>query len=202
MTFGTPVVGAFLTVGAAYKFLTDGTDAIAIQLATFENATLQFNFDAAGTTDDLDIEILQGQLVSTGNGLDGATAANDLELDTAADGFSTDDDMNGLFLVMTSGDEQGQGNLIIDSVASDDGVVLAAALSGTPSAAETYDLYRLRTIAVLRRDSAAPTNDIQHNAGITVYDADGEWVLARARATGSTDPHRVQMAYQVNSPPA
>lgn len=200
MAFGTPVETDFLTVGSTYKFITASGQAVAIQLATFETATLLFNFDAAGTTDNLDIEILQGQRISNGNGLDGATAANDLELNTSADGFSTDDDMNGLFLVMTSGDEAGQGNLIIDSVAADDGVVLAAALSGTPSAGETYALYRLRTLAALRRLSSAPTNDNQHNAGIYIDAADGEWVLARARATGSTDTHRVRMSYQINSP--
>ena len=219
MAFGSRVESAFLTCDANYEFITDGTDAIAIQLNPREAVTLVFNFDAAGTTDDLDIQVLQGNLESTGNGLDGttddldiqvlqgnlestgngldgATGADDLELDTAADGFSTDDDMNGKFIIMTSGDEQGEGKLITDSVASDDGVNLENALTGTPSASETYDLYNLGAVYEFQLDSATQTSDIMHNARVTVDAADGEWVLVRARATGSTDAHRVQMSYQ------
>lgn len=198
MAFSTPVESDFLTVDGDYEFFVASGQAVAIQLNPRETATLAFNFDAAGTTDDLEIEVLQGHRISTGNGLDGATGADDLELDSAADGFSTDDDMNGLFIVMTSGGEAGEGKLIIDSVAADDGVNLENALSSAPSATETYDLYRLGAVYNFTLDSATQDDDNQHNARVTVDAADGEWVLVRARASGTTDAHRVQMSYQTD----
>lgn len=199
MAFSTVTTSGFLTCDANYEFITDGTDAIAIQLTPRETVTFAFNFDAAGTTDDLDIQVLQGHQLSTGNGLDGATSSSDLELDTAADGFSTDDDMNGLFIVMTSGGEQGEGKLITDSVAADDGVNLASALTGAPSATETYDLWRLAAVYEFQLDSATPTDDIPHHARVTCDAADGEYVLVRARATGATDAHRVRFSYQTDN---
>ena len=196
MAFSTPLLTAFLAVGSNYDFVTVGPDAVALQLNPRETVTLAFNFDAAGTTDDLEIEVLQGHRVSDGNGLAGATGNDDLELN-AADGFSTDDDMNGVFIVMTSGDEEGEGKLIDDSVASDNGVNLISALTGTPSATETYALYRLSAVYNFILSSAVPTDDIQHNARVTLDAADGEWVLVRARNInpGGTDAHRVRFSH-------
>jgi hypothetical protein len=200
MAFGSVTQSEFLTVDGDYEFFKDdaGNDAIAIQLTPGERCTFRFHMDAVGTTDDLEIEVLQGHRISNGNTLDGATAADDLELDTAADGFSNDDDMNGTFIVMTSGDERGEGKMIDDSVASDDGVNLENALSGTPSAGESYALYNLEATAWAYIDSAAADDDNPHRAGVTVGAEDGEWVLVRARANGATDAHRVRMSYQVD----
>ena len=119
-----------------------------------------------------------------------------MELNTASDSFATDDDMNGTFIVMTSGDEQGEGKLITDSVAADDGVVLENGLSAAPSASETYALYRLGAVYNITLDSATPTDDIPHNARVTVDAVDGEWVLVRARRDGTTDAHRARVSYQ------
>ena len=71
MAFGPVNTSAILTVDDDFEFLTDGTDAIVIQLTPRETATLNFVVDAAGTTDDLEIEVIQGHRISTGNGLDG-----------------------------------------------------------------------------------------------------------------------------------
>ncbi len=199
MVFGTFTESAFLTVDAAYEFFLEGSNALVLTLNPRETATFAFNVDAPGITDDLEIEVLQGHRISTGNGLDGSTSSSDLELDTAADGFATDDDMNGLFIVMTSGDEQGEGRLIVDSVAADDGVNLFAALSAAPSATETYDLYRLSAVYNFKIDPQTTiTDDLPNNARVTVDAADGQFVLVRARADGVTDAHRVQMSYQVD----
>lgn len=199
MAFSAVTQSDFLTLDADYEFLTASGAAIAIQLTPGESGTLLFSADAAGTTDDIEVEVLQGHRISAGNGLDGATSASDIELDTVADGFSTDDDLNGTFIVMTSGDEAGEGRLIVDSVAADDGVNLEHALSGTPSATETYDLYRLSTPAPHIIDmGSAISDDAQHNLRVPVHAADGEWLLVRARATGSTDAHRLRMSYQTD----
>lgn len=196
MAFEAFATSAILTVDDDFEFFTDGADAIVIQLTPGETGKLNFIVDAPGTTDDLEIEVVQGHRISNGNALDGATSASDLELDTAADGFATDDDMNGRFIVMTSGDEQGEGKLIIDSVAADDGVVLENALSGTPSATETYALYQADGFTFSMDPQTTITDDAQNNDGITIDYRSGEFVLVRARATGGTDAHRVTMTHQ------
>ncbi len=70
MAWGTITESAYLTLDANFEFFTDGTDAIVLALNPRETASITFNVDAAGTTDDLEIEILQGHILSTGNGLD------------------------------------------------------------------------------------------------------------------------------------
>lgn len=201
MAWGTLLQSAFLTVDANYEFLEDGTDAIVLALNPREGGSVVFHYDAAGTTDDLEIQVLQGHRISTGNGLDGATAADDLELDTAADGFTTDDDMNGTYIIMTSGGEQGEGRQISDSVAADDGVNLTHALSGVPSAAETYDLYKFGYAVEMTLSPAALTSsddDPLHSKPISFDARNGQYIAFRARASGATDAHRVRASYQVD----
>jgi len=199
MAFGTFTESIFLTVDANFEFMESvaGT-AIVLTLNPRETVSILFNVDAAGTADDLEIEILQGHRISTGNGLDGATGAADIELDTAADGFSTDDDMNGLYIIMTSGDESGEGRLIIDSVASDDGVVLSHDLSGTPSATETYDLYRFSPFRFTMDPQTTISSNAQNNDSITMNAVNGQFVAIVARADGATDAHRIQLSHQVD----
>lgn len=190
---------AFLTVDANYEFFTDGTDAIVGELNPGELVILTFNVDAAGTSDDLDILPVQGQLISTGNTLDGVTSTTDVELDTAADGFSNDDDMNGLWIVFTSGACQGEGRLIVDSVAADDGVNLSHALSTSPSAGDSYDLYRFVPVVPFVMDPQTTiTTDAQNNDGTTLSYGAGRYWACLTRATGSTDAHRVKMGYETS----
>ncbi len=199
MAFGTRTDSIFITCDAAFEFFESAAGtAIVLTLNPRETVSILFNVDAAGTTDDLEIEILQGHRISTGNALDGATGAADIELDTAADGFSTDDDLNGFYIIMTSGDEAGEGRLIIDSVASDDGVVLSHDLSGTPSATETYDLYRFAPYRFVMDPQTTISSNNQNNDSITVNAINGEFVAIVARADGATDAHRVQLSYQVD----
>ena len=187
----------FLTLDANYEFFVASSNAVVVTTTTGYTYTFTFNVDSAGTTDDVEVQILVGQRVSTGNGLDGATSASDVEIDTGAEGFSTDDELNGLFLIMTNGDEQGEGRLITDSVAADDGVSLSHALSGTPSAGETYDLYRFSELTTLVIDaSTTASDDVPRNAGVSVHSSMGQYIAIRARATGATDAHRIKAAYQ------
>ena len=196
MAWGTFTKSDFLLVDDDFEFFVASGQAIVLALNPRETVSILFNVDAAGTTDDLEIEVMQGHRISDGNGLDGVTTSSDLELDTAADSFATDDDMNGLFIVMTSGDEAGEGKLIVDSVAADDGVNLENALSLAPAATETYALYRLSPLRVTMDPQTTLTDNAQNNDSVTVHAVNGQYVLIRARATGATDAHRVQLSYQ------
>ncbi len=198
MAFGTRTTSDFLTVDADFEFFIASSDAIVLALNPRETVSFLITFDAAGTTDDLEVQVLQGHRLSTGNGLDGGTGAADVELNTTADGFSTDDDMNGRYLIMTSGGERGEGRLITDSVAADDGVILDHDLSGTPSAAETYDLYTFHVVSQFLIDSATPTEDIPHHQGISVNAVSGQFVAVRVRRDGATDAHRAVLSFQVD----
>lgn len=199
MAWGTFTESDFLTLDGNYEFFIASSDAIVLALNPGESVTFRFHVDDVGTTDDVTVQVLQGHRISNGNGLDGATSASDVELDTAADGFSSDDDMNGTYIIMTSGDERGEGRLITDSVAADDGVNLSHALSGTPSASETYALYAFfETIAFdIDVTSGAPSDSVPHNAGVAVSAFNGQYVAVRAKS-GSTDAHRIRLSYQVD----
>lgn len=195
MAYEGETLSAARACGADYEFFTDGTDAIVIALTVKETINLYFNLDAAGEVDDLEVIVYGLQLISTGNGLDGATADDDLELDTAADGQALDDFHIGWIIIMTSGDEQGEGRLIVDSVAADDGVNLSHSLSGQPSAAETYDLYRAIVLSSFQITAeTAPTSDLPQHGGVKIT---GHPLIAvAARATGGTDAHIAWMSYE------
>ena len=197
MAWGSFTESVFLTVDAAFEFITDGTDAIVLALNPRETVTFRFNVDAAGTTDDLEIEVLQGHRINNGFDLDGVTSTSDVELMTASDPIAVDDDLNGTYIIFTSGNAQGEGRLIIDSVASDDGVNLSHA--GTlATAADTYARYRFNPFRFTMDPQTTLSSDAQNNDGITVNAANGQYVAVVARATGGTDAHRVQMSYQVD----
>ncbi len=204
MAFDGVLQAAPLTLGSTAKFLklAAGTDAVAIQLAFGETVSFQFNVDSAGTTDNVEIEILQGHRIKTGLGLDAASSTTSLDLNTASDPITVDDDLNSTFIVMTSGDERGEGAVITDSTDADDRVTIAPALSGTPSASETYDRYiaqpTKRTIVMTAAVSSTNLHALRH----TTSWASGEWVLVRARATGATNAHRLNMSYQTDGGPA
>ena len=66
MAFGSVTESDILTVDGDFEFFVASGQAIAIQLTPRETAALKFNVDGAGTTDDLEIEILQGHRISSG----------------------------------------------------------------------------------------------------------------------------------------
>lgn len=55
-----------------------------------------------------------------------------------------DDELNDRYLIMTSGDEAGEMRRISDFLSSTGEVTLAAALSGSPSATETFEIHTIR----------------------------------------------------------
>lgn len=197
MAWSSYAESAALTLDQDNEFFTDGTDAIVLALNPREIANLVFqcDFDGSGT-DEVQIRILAGHRVSTGNGLDGTTSTTDYELDTAADGFSSDDELNGYWLIMTSGDEQGEGRMIVDSVAADDGVVFTHAFSAQSSAAETYDLYRFDVVAELIIDLADPAENVTNTASLQIQGY--PYVAAVAMMSGATDTPAVRMSYQTD----
>jgi hypothetical protein len=199
MAWGTFTQSDWLTVDANFEFLVETSDPLVIALNPRETVSLKFNIDAAGTTDDLEIEVLQGHQISTGNTLDGATSTTDVELDTAADGFSTDDDMNGTYILfITSGSARGEGRLITDSVAADDGVNLSHAVTAGVAASDPYALYRFAPVRFTLDPQTTIDSDNQNNAEISVSAINGQYVAVVARATGATDAHRVRMSYQTD----
>ena len=193
MAFGLEATGV-LTVTGDFQFIkTTAGAAIAVVLQPGETAKVNVWADAAGTTDNIEIEVLQGFVLASDEALDGASAADTLELNSSADSFASDDELNGTYLVMTSGDEEGEGALIEDSQASNDQVTLLTALSGTPSASETYSRYLLDPQVYTMDLSAAIDDDTPHNLGIPVDSRDGQVVMLRARRTGSTDSHLIRV---------
>ena len=179
---------------ANYEFLKQGSDALVISLNPRELVNMVFTVEEVGVpTDNVEIQILGGHRVATGDALDGATSASDVELDTVANPFTNDDELNGTYLIMTSGGEQGEGRLIIDSVAADHGVNLSHALSAQPSATETYDLYRFGVIQDLEIAVATPSED-EPNTAFTIVSG-WQFVAVLARRTGVTDAHVLRMTY-------
>ncbi len=199
MAWGTRTDSDILTVDADFEAFVESSDPLLITLNPRETASITFHVDASDTTDDLEIEILQGHQLSTGNTLDGLTTTSDFELDTAADGFSTDDDMNGLYIAfITSGSSRGLVRLIVDSVASDDGVVPTHAVTTTTAAGDPYALYKLAPFRFIMDPQTTTDSDNQNNDSITVDARNGQYVLISARADGATSTHRVRVSYQVD----
>ncbi len=203
MGFGPVLESAFLTLTGNYEAfkLAADTTAVVITLKSRETATIMANIDSGGTTDDIDFAIWQGHILDTGNALDGAAGAADVQLDTAADPIATDDDLNGTYIHFTESGaaEEGEVRLITDSVATADRALLSHDLSGTPSAAETYDRYAFDHFPVVLDATTAIGNDNPMSKGFTIHGADGEKVVIVARTRGTpTDTHRMKISYQVD----
>lgn len=195
MAWATFVSSELLTCDANFEAFDDGTNAIVITLNPHELLAMAFSIASeVGETDDLEIQILGGSRITTGNGLDAVTSATVMDLDTAADS-EADDYYMGMYFLMTSGGEVADLREVSDYTNANDRITLARALSGTPSAAETYDIFHMSAIAqFLVIAETVLTEDLPQNATITV--SGYEYIIARARATGATDAHAALMTYQ------
>ena len=151
--FDAPLVSEFLTPGANFEFfrLLAGTTAITLQLVFGESASFRFNVDSAGTTDNVEIAVMTGHQISSGNTFDTVNSTTSFDLDTAAgDTVGIDDDLNGTYIVFTSGaaggagEAEGQGRLISNSAATNDNITLDHAVTTGSDTGTTYDLYRLQ----------------------------------------------------------
>ena len=189
------VTSAKMDVDADFEFFTDGTDAIVVIANSRELINFVLTAHNPGTTDDLEWEILGGHRISNGNGLDGAASGTALDLNTTADGQADDDFYKSYYLIMTTGGERGQGRLITDFVASTDTVTLEATLSGTPSAGETYALYRFDVIQAgsITFAASAPTEDNPHHVSTVIMGY--QYIAFRARRSGVTDAIDAWISY-------
>ena len=151
---------------------------------------INVDWDGAGT-DDLEIQILAGHKISSGNTPDAVNTASTIELDTAAgapDAQTSDDDLTGRYFVMTAGGEKAEVRLIISSQASDDEVTLDHALSGSPLTSETYDIYSLAVIDTFLIDLADPAEDVNMSEAFSIVGYPVVLVMARVTGTPTDSP--------------
>lgn len=198
MAWGTFTESAYLTLDGDFEAVLEGSDAMSIALNPREAASMIFTVDVVGTTDDVEVRVLQGHQIVTGLGLDAGNSTVLVDLNTSSDPIAADGDETGTWFVMTSGDEQGEMRLVTDSTDTNDRITLDHALSGTPSASETYDRYRLKAYDFLIDCGASVSEDQIVTQGFTAYAEDGQYVLVMARATGATNAHRLKVSYQVD----
>ena len=179
---------AFTTAGAAIFHTPSSRELL--------SGVINVDWDGAGT-DEVEIQVLGGHLISTGNTPDVVTDASNISLDTAAgapDAQTADDDLTGRYFVTTTGGEIAEVRLITSSTASTDAIVLDHALSGSPETSETYDLYSLAVIEQFLIDLADPAEDVNLSAPIRVVGY--PVVLVMARVTGTpTDSPTVRWTY-------
>ncbi len=198
MAWAGTVISEDLAADGNFEAFTTSGAAIFITLNPRELLSLTINTDWDGAgTDELEIQVLGGHQISSGNTPDAVNTASTIELDTAAgapDAQAADDDLTGRYFVMTTGGEIAEVRLIVSSQASDDEVTLDHALSGSPETSETYDLYSLGIISQFLIDLADPAEDVPMAMSLTVVGY--PVVLVMARVTGTpTDSPTARLTY-------
>lgn len=192
MAWAGTVISEDLAPDGIFEAFTTSGAAIFITLNPRELLSLTINTDWDGAgTDELEIQVLGGHQISSGNTPDAVNSASALELDTAAgfpDAQANDDDLTGRYFVMTTGDETAEVRLIISSQASDDEVTLDHVLTGSPETSETYDLYSLGVISQFLIDLADPAEDVNLAQSLTVMGYPVVLVMARVTGTPTDSP--------------
>ncbi len=198
MAWASPVTSARLTVNGDgfYEAFHDGTNVIVIQPNPRE--ICQFTFSIAsevGEADNLDWQILGGHRIIQ-NGISG-TITSTTVFDVAAADNQADDYYMGMFWRFTSGGETADLREIENYVSSTDAVTVVRALSGTPTITETYDIYHLGEVdsGTITAETTL-TEDLAQHALVAV--SGYPLLIARARATGSTDTHIALMTYALD----
>jgi hypothetical protein len=198
MAWAGKVISEDLAADGNFEAFTTSGAAIFITLNPREllSSVINIDWDGAGT-DEVEIQVLGGHQISSGNTPDVVTDASNISLDTAAgfpDAQTADDDLTGRYFVMTTGGEIAEVRLITSSAASDDSIVLDHALSDAPETSETYDLYSLAVINQFLIDLADPAEDVNLAQASTVMGY--PVVLVMARVTGTpTDSPTVRLTY-------
>lgn len=192
MTWAGTVISEDLAPLGNFEAFTTSGAAIFITLNPREllSAVINTDWDGAGT-DELEVQVLAGHQISSGNTPDAVNTASTIELDTVAgapDAQTADDDLTGRYFVMTTGDETAEVRLIISSQASDDEVTLDHALTGSPETSETYDLYSLAVIDQFLIDLADPAEDVNMAQTISVMGYPVVLVMARVTGTPTNAP--------------
>lgn len=190
-----PVTSASLTCTADWEAfqLTGGGEAL-ITANPRELVKIYISLNAVGTTDDFNWRILGGMKVGAQGDWDAVTDASNLDLETAVHPMTTDDEFSGLYIVPANGGEDGEWRLILNSTASDDGITIDHAFSGTPTAAELYDIYRMGT---LQEATIVPltTPTVANPQNMMTIVMGHEFYVVLGKRDGSTD---AQIAYMTS----
>lgn len=199
MAWGTVVTSAELTCDANNDFLkaSDGSILVAT-LNPRELVEVVWNLISAGTTDDLDIEILGGVRLSTGTAQSGGSTST---IVLASGETYADDELIGCFVFLSQGgDQEGEWGLITDYVSSTKVATVSTAngsgFTADPGAAtaNSYEIYKFAVIDSAQIDSAAIAVEQLHTLAMQVIGV--PYVAFRAGATGATDAHKVRVSYQ------
>lgn len=198
MAWAGTVISEDLAADGNFEAFTASGAAIFITLNPRELLSLVINTDWDGAgSDELEVQVLAGHQISSGNTPDAVNTTTTIELDTAAgapDAQAANDDLTGRYFVMTTGGEIAEVRLIISSQSVDDEVTLDHALSATPETTETYDLYSLAVIDQFLIDLADPAEDVNMAEARTIQGF--PVVLIMARVTGTpTDSPTARLVY-------
>ncbi len=196
MAWATFVSSELLTCDANFEAFHDGTDALVLTLNPRELMTMMFSIASeVGETDDLEIQILGGTRVVSGSVTQTITSTTVLEMADADDEAA--DYYMGMYFRMTTGGEVADVREISDMTTSGGTptVTLVRALSGTPTAGETCDVFHMAKISqfIITAETTL-TEDLPQNATVTVQGY--QYIIARARATSNNDAHIALMTYQ------
>lgn len=192
MAWGSVVLSALLTCDGNFEAFDDGSAAIVISLNPRELVSLNFSISSLiGEADDLEVQVLGGHRLFNDSVLGTITSDTIIDLaDSKADDFYV-----AKYFLMTTGGEIKDVREIVDYVNSTDAATLIRALSGTPTATETYDIFDLDVLATfIITAETTPTEDTTQSRGVRITGV--PFVIARARATGDTDAHIALMTYQ------
>lgn len=192
MAWAGTVISEDLAADGNFEAFTMSGAAIFITLNPREllSAVINTDWDGAGT-DELEVQVLAGHQISSGNTPDAVNSTTTIELDTAAgapDAQTADDDLTGRYFVMTTGGEIAEVRLIVSSQASDDEVTLDHALTGSPETSETYNLYSLAVVDQFLIGLADPAEDVNMAASISVMGYPVVLVMARVTGTPTNAP--------------
>lgn len=198
MAWAGTVISEDLAADGNFEAFTTSGAAIFITLNPRELLALVINTDWDGAgTDELEVQVLAGHQISSGNTPDVVTDASNISLDSGAgfpDAQVADDDLTGRYFVMTTGGEIAEVRLITSSVASTDAIVLDHALGAAPETTETYDLYSLGVIDQFVIDLADPAEDVNMAEPRTYQGY--PVILVMARVTGTpTDSPTARLTY-------
>lgn len=196
MARGSPATSIKLICDANYEaFQASSGVAAIIQLSPRELATMHINLDAVGVVDDFTWQLLAGSKVGGAANFDAvADSTTVMNLDTAVHPMTTDDEFAGIYFLALQGGEAGEWRLIVDSAATGDKITLDHALSGTPSEAETYEIYRFSVwdsgiiVPLTTPTIANPQNDMTSIEGPDYFMVQGK--------SAATDAHLAYMTYQ------
>ncbi len=208
MAWRAPIISAPLAILAPYEvFLDSDGNPIIIQLKPREIIHFVFNLITELATDTGDWQVLGGHKIISGGVLP-QVAESTTQMGLAAADFAApadvDDYYNGCMFIVTNGDnESGDLRMIVEYDASGGAqsglITLAAALGGTPASGELYDVYRVAPILNGSGSIIGTTTMDEADPQWDEFGASGyEFLIPRAKRSGSTDAHSMILTYAID----